>query len=125
MGRVLAVGLIVSGLVLAACGESPQAAHRGTTVMSVPLIASPSPIPDTSAAWTPVVAAETQAAQLAVAEEQYATCVAYAGLNQSLVAASGAVAAPGHAVVPVDRSHSSRSTADREPGAPSSMRNST
>jgi hypothetical protein len=92
MGRVLAVGLIVSGLVLAACGESPQAAHRGTTVMSVPLISSPSPIPDTSAAWTPVVAAQTQAAQLAVAEEQYATCVAYAGLNQSLVVSSGPAA---------------------------------
>ncbi len=94
MSRVLAVGLIVTGLVLAACGESPQAAHRGTTVMSVPLIASPSPIPDTSAAWTPVVAAQTQAAQLAVAEEQYATCVAYAGLNQSLVASPGPAAAP-------------------------------
>jgi len=62
--------------------------------MSVPLIASPGPIPDTGADWTPVVAAQTQAAQLAVAEEQYATCVAYAGLNQSLVATSGPAAAP-------------------------------
>jgi hypothetical protein len=94
MGRVFAVGLLVSGFVLAACGENSQAAHRATTVMSVPLIASPSPIPDTGAAWTPVVAAQTQAAQLAVAEEQYATCVAYAGLNQSLVAASASGASP-------------------------------
>jgi len=56
--------------------------------MSVPLIATPTPMPVTTATWTPVVAAQTQAAQLEVAEEQYATCVADAGLNQGLVGSS-------------------------------------
>jgi len=70
------------------------AAHAGTTVTSIPLIATPSPVPVTSATWTPVVAAKTQAAQLEVAEEQYATCVAYAGLNQGLVGSSSPTTVP-------------------------------
>ncbi len=63
-------------------------------VMSVPLIATPSTIPAINATWTPVVAAQTQAAQLEVAEEQYATCFAYAGLNRGLVESSSPATAP-------------------------------
>lgn len=94
MRRVLAVGLVVGGLLASACGGGTLTAHRGATVMSVPLIATPSAVPMTTAAWTPVVAAQTQAAQLEVAEEQYATCYAYGGLNQGLVESSTAVTTP-------------------------------
>ena len=62
-------------------------AHGKTRVMPQPLVAMPSALPTASTvAWAPVRVAQNQADQLEVAEEQYATCVAYAGLDQSLVA---------------------------------------
>ena len=87
MRRVLAAGLfLVACLVLAACGAAPLDANQATPVTPVPLIAtSVTSAPATALAWTPVVAGQYQAAQLEVAEEQYATCFTYAGLDQGLV----------------------------------------
>lgn len=54
--------------------------------MPAPLVATPSTLPAApTVAWAPVRIAQNQAAQLEVAEVQYATCVAYAGLDRGLV----------------------------------------
>jgi hypothetical protein len=77
LGFILVVGLAVS-----ACGGPTLAAQTGPTVVP----ASSSPTTTTTAeavAWT-VQLAQTQAAQLAAAEEQYATCYTYAALDQGL-----------------------------------------
>ncbi len=73
-------------LMLAGCGATTLDAHQATPVTPVPLISTSITIPAaTTAAWTPTVAAQYQAAQLESAEEQYATCFTYAGLDQGLV----------------------------------------
>jgi hypothetical protein len=71
---------------LTACGATTLEVQQGTTVMPAPLVSPSTTIPAvTTAAWTPVVAAQYQAAQVEGAEEQYATCFTYAGLDQGLV----------------------------------------
>ncbi len=78
--------IVVGGLLLAACGGTTPSAIQGIPVRPTPLISTPTTItPAVDGAWTPVRVAETQAAQLEAAEVQYATCYAYAGLNQGLV----------------------------------------
>ncbi len=55
-------------------------------VTAQPLIATVTTNPTAEvAAWAPVVSGQTQASQLEAAEAQYATCYAYAGLDQGLV----------------------------------------
>jgi len=95
MHRVLGLGIvIVAGLTLSAC-VSTRTAHKAAPVTSPPLIANATTIPTASAvAWTPVQAAQTQAAQLAAAEEQYATCFAYAGLDRGLIEDTVATTTP-------------------------------
>lgn len=71
---------------LSACGDAPSAAPKGATVTAEPLIATVTTTPTAEVvAWAPVVSGQTQASQLEAAEEQYATCYAYAGLDQGLV----------------------------------------
>jgi hypothetical protein len=87
MRRGFVLGIVVlAGLTASACGGDTLKAHKGATVTAQPLIA-PVTIPPTAmaVAGTPVVAAQNKAAQLEVAEQQYATCFAYAGLDQGLV----------------------------------------
>jgi hypothetical protein len=90
MRRVLAMGfVIVAGLTLSACGGTPSA-HNAVQVMPQPLIATPPTVP--TGALMPVQVAQTQAAQLAVSEVQYATCYAYAGLDGGLTSTTTLVA---------------------------------
>lgn len=86
MRRLLTLGLaIVAGLTVTACGEATSVAYKGPEVMPAPLITTETPTTAALAVvWTPVQAAQAQAAQLEAAEEQYATCFAYAGLDQGL-----------------------------------------
>jgi len=87
--RVLAPLVVVIGLLASSCGAGSMSAHGATKVMPEPLVAMPSTLPAASTVtWAPVRVAQNQAAALEVAEEQYATCVAYAGLDQSLVTAT-------------------------------------
>ncbi len=84
MRRPPALGLLLAaGLALSACGAATSAAPRGVPVMPTPLVPS-APTPAVVVAWTPVVAVQNQATELETAEEQYATCFAYAGLDQDL-----------------------------------------
>ncbi len=62
--------------------------------MPAPLISTSTTITMVDVAWTPVRIAETQAAQLEVAEVQYATCYAYAGLNRGLIESTSSPNAP-------------------------------
>jgi len=78
--------LLAAGLAASACGGAGSAAPQAVPVMPTPLV-SAAPTPAVVVAWTPVVAVQEQAAQLEAAEEQYATCFAYAGLNQDLAGA--------------------------------------
>jgi hypothetical protein len=77
--------IVVGGLLLASCGGATPSAHHGIPVRPAPLISTSTTITTVDVAWTPVRVAETQAAQLEVAEVQYATCYAYAGLNRGLI----------------------------------------
>ncbi len=90
LGLVLAAGLLAS-----ACDATTLSARKGPTVAAEPLIAAETPTTmAVTMAWTPVQAAQNQAAQLEAAEEHYAMCYAYAGLDQSLVADTLPVNAP-------------------------------
>lgn len=96
MRRVLVLTVVVSvGFLASACGSSTPTAQKSTTVTAEPLIVTEMP-PGiaVAAAQTPEVAAQDQAAQLAAAEEQYATCFTYAALDQSLVANTGVANTP-------------------------------
>jgi hypothetical protein len=86
MRRVLAPGFaIVAGLTLSACGGASPA-QKAVSVMPQPLIANTPPVATAVAVgWTPVQTAQAEAAQLQAAETQYATCYAYAGLDQGLI----------------------------------------
>lgn len=86
---------IVAGLAVSGCGHATVAAHKVTAVMPTPLT-STSTVTATAAAvaWTPVQVAQTQAAQLEAAEEQYATCFVYAGLDQGVTGDTVGARAP-------------------------------
>jgi hypothetical protein len=85
--RMLVLSVVVgSSFLAAACGVTSPTAHKSTTVTAEPLIVAPAPTAiAVTDVRTPEVVAQNEAAQLAVAEEQYATCFAYAALDQSLV----------------------------------------
>jgi hypothetical protein len=86
MRRLFVVGLAtVASLTLTACGDTSSVAYKGVEVMPAPLITTETPTTAALAVvWTPVLAAQAQAAHLEAAEEQYAACFAYARLDQSL-----------------------------------------
>lgn len=75
--------LLAAGLAVSACGGAGSPAPQAVPVMPTPLV-SGAPTSAVVDAWSPVVAGQDQAAQLEAAEEQYATCFAYAGLDQDL-----------------------------------------
>jgi hypothetical protein len=78
--------VVIGGLLLSACNGDAPSTHQGIAVRPAPLISTPTTITTAvDVAWTPVRVAETQAAQLEASEVLYATCYAYAGLNQGLV----------------------------------------
>jgi hypothetical protein len=85
MRRVLALGFgIVTCFTMSACGGATTA--QVVPVTDQPLIANAPTIPTAVAVgWTPVQTAQAEAAQLQAAETQYATCYAYAGLDQGLI----------------------------------------
>jgi len=95
MRRLPARGLaIIACLTLSACRATTVAAHERVSVMPTPLV-STAPIPAVAVAWrTPVLVGQSQAAQLEAAEEQYAICFVYAGLDQNLAGGTGGADAP-------------------------------
>ncbi len=92
MRRLAALSFVLAaGLAVSACGHTTVAAHDRVPVMPTPLVSTApttSPATAVAVAWTPEVAGQIQAAQLEAAEEQYAACFAYAGLDQSLAGVS-------------------------------------
>jgi len=85
---------IIACLTLSACGSATVASHESVPVMPTPLV-STAPIPAVAVAWrTPVLVGQSQAAQLEAAEEQYAICFVYAGLDQNLAEDTGGADAP-------------------------------
>ena len=85
--------LLATGLAVASCAGAPSAAPRAVPVMPAPMV-STAPTPAVVVAWTPVVAVQNQAAELEAAEIRYATCFAYAGLDQDLAGAPWRAGAP-------------------------------
>ena len=94
MRRVLALGLILVALVVSGCGGTRLSTQRSVPVAPTPLIAATPTTTPVVVATTQVQIAQAQAAQLEVAEQHYATCLAYAGLNQSLVESSTSTNSP-------------------------------
>jgi hypothetical protein len=95
MRRMVALGFVLV-VGLAACGAPTLVSQTSPTVVP----ASPSRTTTTTAVpvvWT-VQLAQTQAAQLAAAESQYATCYTDAALDQGLAGS------PVHAGIPVVQS---------------------
>jgi hypothetical protein len=109
MRRVIAPGLAAAALTMSACGGSTLSAHRVVPVTAVPPMVTTTTAPQVDAAcsriapsdqcrlestaihvWTEVQTAQAQAAQLQDAEEQYATCISYAALDQSLAGTTAA-----------------------------------
>jgi hypothetical protein len=102
--RVIVPGVVVAAaLTMCACGGSTLSAHKSVPVTAVPPMVTTTTAPHVDAAcsriappdqcrlesaaihvWTEVQTAQAQAAQLQDAEEQYATCISYAALDQSL-----------------------------------------
>lgn len=95
MRRVLVLAAaIVAGFTLSACGGL-AAVQKAVPVMPQPLIANTPPVPTAVAArWAPVQTTQADAARLEVAEVQYATCYAYAGLDQGLIPNIASTTAP-------------------------------
>jgi hypothetical protein len=85
--------VVGSSFLAAACGSVNPTAQKTPTVTAEPLIVAPTAIA-LSDVRTPEVVAQNEAARLAVAEEEYATCFAYAALDQSLVGNATPSAAP-------------------------------
>jgi len=94
MFRMRPLGLVVvAGLLVSACGGAALSAQKSAKVTDEPLIANATTT-GVVVATTPVQAAQNQAVQLAAAEEQYATCFAYGGLDQSLAAGAVSTTTP-------------------------------
>ena len=123
MRRLAALSFVLAaGLAVSACGHTPVAAPDRVPVLPTPLISTaPTTSPGTAVAvaWTPEVAAQIQAAQLEAAEEQYAACFAYAGLDQSLAGTFPAARHARRRVLLDCRSHAGRGAGDPEPDPPS------
>jgi hypothetical protein len=114
MLRVIAPGLvIVAGLTMSACGGSTLSTQRAAPVTAAPPMVTTTTAPHVDAAcsqmappaqcrlestaihvWTEVQSAQAQATQLQGAEEQYATCISYAALDQSLAGRTTPANAP-------------------------------
>jgi len=82
MRRLSALAFVaVGGLVVASCGGTAPSARHGPTARPTPSATAPVEAVE----WTPVLVSQVQAAQFAVAEQQYAWCFIYGQLDQSLV----------------------------------------
>lgn len=95
MRRVLAPGFaIVACFTLSACGGA-TIVQKAVRVMPQPLIANAPTIPAALAAGrTQEQTAQNEAAQLEAAQTQYATCYAYAGLDQGLIESTVSITTP-------------------------------
>ena len=118
MRRMLGLGLVVAaGLMASACGAPGLDAHRGATVTTsaqtslTGVVCYPSTVtqgcqiePAEAAMWARVWDAPVQAAHLEMAEELYATCFSYAGLDQDLTDATTPVgeACPSQGLTPTE-----------------------
>jgi len=91
--RLPALGFaIIAGITMCACGGATWSAHGGATApVSTPTSSTPTEV---DVVWTPVLAAQTQAADLEAAEQRYATCFSYAALDQDLSGTTSSASTP-------------------------------